>query len=52
MRLTIHIRRKPLAVFWRGYVFREKVAKGGSMTGGFVVTSGVSGLWKNYGRNL
>gem|GEM_PF-5111314 len=40
----MHICPKPSALFWRGYVFQEKVAKGGSMTGGFVVTSGVSGL--------
>jgi hypothetical protein len=36
----------------RGYVFREKVAKGSSMAGSFVVTSERSGLRKNYGKNL
>ncbi|MDO7687945.1 MAG: hypothetical protein MUQ67_01170, partial [Pirellulales bacterium] len=41
---TVRTCRKPPAIFSRGYVFREKAAKGGSVAGIFVVTSGASGL--------
>jgi len=44
LRPTVHTCRKPPTFCSRGYVFREKAAKGGSMAGIFVVTSDANGL--------